>query len=112
MDNFELEEKEVLELVSELWPDWEKETRYPACGGKGKAKESVFAFSKGCNWYWIVYLCEKCNFAFQPVTPEWIKVYADLILLSPEIDVEFDLRHRITAWAAKQDKQCEKKHGY
>jgi len=70
--------------------------------GSGFVTDSFFVATKR-GIFWIVRL-KGGNFAFMKVTPDWIKFYANIILLSPEIFVEFNKFHRIVLWVAEQDK--------
>ncbi|MFZ5645040.1 MAG: hypothetical protein ACOY46_15785 [Bacillota bacterium] len=95
---------EALRLVSQMRPDLKATRDLCDCGG-GFVEESVFSFSKNCC-LWVVILCNTGQFAFKEITPDWIKTYSNLILSSPEVFVEFDINHKICAWAVEQDKIC------
>ncbi|MDH7578707.1 MAG: hypothetical protein QHH75_13035 [Bacillota bacterium] len=75
--------------------------------GKGFVTESLFVATKRAI-FWVVIL-KHHKFAFMRVTPEWIKAYGNIILLSPEIFVEFNRHRRIIEWTAEQDKVIDKK---
>lgn len=94
------EKEEVLQIISKLKPDL-KLTRLDRSGA-GWVCLSVFAFSPTGRYYWIV--IADGAIAFKRITVEWIKVYSNLILSSPDIYVEWDIAHKITAWAALQTK--------
>lgn len=69
---------------------------------EGFATESFFAFGRRC-YYWIVFVNN--TFAFMRVSADWIEIYSNVVLESPEIFVEYHCDHRIKAWAAVQTKE-------
>ncbi|RJX23168.1 MAG: hypothetical protein C4570_00355 [Ammonifex sp.] len=91
---------EVLEILVKLKPQL-KLTRHDS-SGSGWVSLSVFTFSRTGKYYWIVIV--DGTFAFKPITPDWIKVYANLILSSPKVYVEWNIRRQITDWAVLQEK--------
>ena len=95
---------DIKNCVANLKPDWKIKDDKCGCG-HGFVDESAFTFSK-CSNLWIVYLCETRDFAFKEVDCEWIESFSNLILESPQVFVEFDINHHITAWTAIQEKKC------
>lgn len=93
----------ALKLISKLKPHW-KITRDISAGGSGFVGESLFTFDKDHS-FWLVWLCNG-NFAFKKVTPEWIKLYSNLVLSSSRVVVAYDMNHKIVEWSVEQEKQC------
>ncbi|AFV11282.1 hypothetical protein Tph_c10600 [Thermacetogenium phaeum DSM 12270] len=73
--------------------------------GSGYVTDSFFVATRH-KIFWIVRL-QDGGFAFMKVTPEWIKFYGNILLLSPEIFVEFNRFRRIVLWIAEQDKEID-----
>lgn len=96
--------EEVLKIVNQLKPGL-KPTRDLLDCGSGFVAQSAFSFTRDAC-YWVVILCDD-YFAFKEVTPEWVKAYSYVVLLSEQVFVEYDLNHKITAWAVVQEKLCD-----
>jgi len=97
--------EEVSEILSELQPQLSMERGMKT--GSGRVSESFFVFNKKGRYFWIVILCGRRTFAFKHITPEWVKIYSNLILSSPRVFVEYNINHYITDWAVEQDKVCK-----
>ncbi|OPY56180.1 MAG: hypothetical protein A4E55_02201 [Pelotomaculum sp. PtaU1.Bin035] len=97
--------EEVSEILSKLRPQFRMDRGCKT--GNGKVGESIFAFSPKGRYYWVVIVCGTGSFAYKHITPEWIEIYSNLILLSSEVFVEWNINHYITNWAVEQDKICE-----
>lgn len=78
--------------------------------GSGWVRESYFTFSHCGKYYWIAILCAPETFAFKQITPEWVNLYSNLLLSSPEVYIEWDRCHQITDWTVKQSKVCDLDH--
>ncbi|MEW6172526.1 MAG: hypothetical protein AB1510_05585 [Bacillota bacterium] len=92
--------EEILEILGKLKPKGQLARHEKT--GSGWVCESFFTFGhRGC-YYWIVIV--DGTFAFKRITCEWIKLYSNLILLSPYVYVEWDICHMITDWAVLQSK--------
>jgi len=97
--------EEVSEILGQLKPQLSMERGLK--NGSGRVSESFFVFNKKGRYFWIVILCGRGTFAFKHITPEWIKIYSNLILSSPIVFVEWNINHYITDWAVEQDKVCK-----
>lgn len=71
-------------------------------GGEGFVAESLFIV-KHHRIVWAVILVDG-TVAFKEVEPEWLEIFAEVILDSPTIFVEFDCCHKIVEYVAHQDK--------
>lgn len=102
-------EDEVAAILDQVKPGWAKNMTLGIESGSGVVLDSFFTFSKKAS-YWIVIVgCEYGRtFAFLPIAPDWIQVYAQLILQSPELFVTWDVTRRITSWVAEQTKLVER----
>ncbi len=94
---------QVLEILGKIKPE-SNLARH--CPGSGCASESIFSFSHCGNYYWIVIICDSGTFAFKHISPDWIRTYANLILSSTAVCVEWNMNHYITDWTVEQDKFC------
>ncbi|MDF9408260.1 MAG: hypothetical protein A4E52_00293 [Pelotomaculum sp. PtaB.Bin013] len=97
--------EEVLESIRSLRP--ERSIGHYFKGGSGMVRDSFFTFKHHGHYYWVVFVCGLETFAYKRITPEWIELYSNLILLSPEVFVVWDKEHKIIEWAVEQDKVCE-----
>jgi len=96
--------EEAKKIASQLKPGYK--TRDLLDCGSGFVEESILSFSKD-SCLWVAILCVTGYFAFKEVTPQWVEAYSNLILLSPQVYVEFDINHKIIAWAVVQEKFCD-----
>lgn len=98
--------EDIINILQECKPDWNPDCKPIDCKcGSDFVEESFFVF-KDTGYFWITKLCTKRGFAFKKITADWVRFYANLILLSPVIFVEFDKKHRIIGWRVIQPKKC------
>lgn len=71
-------------------------------GGRGFIEDSLFIV-KHHKIIWAVILFDGAV-AFKDVSPEWLEIFAEVIMDSPSIFVEFDRCHKIVEYVAHQDK--------
>lgn len=101
-------EEELLQvvqgIVGKVKPEWlDKHERH--CSGEGFVGESIF-FVGDHRIVWIVYLPDLGTFAFKEVSAEGLEIFAQLILQSPTIFVEYNKYHRIVEWLTFQPKEA------
>lgn len=110
-DSMEDYTEDVIKILHECKPDWEPDCKPIDCCGHDFVAESIFVF-RDCGYFWITKLCGKKCFAYKKVSADWIKYYANLILLSPVVFVEFDKCRHIRSWQVSQCKKCPHKGHY
>jgi len=97
------EQETMKDLIRQVKPDWNA-THGFIDGGEDFVAESIFSFSKHGN-FWIVITCSGA-FAWKEISSKWVETFANLILKSPRVFVEFDFNHKIINWRVLQDKEC------
>ena len=100
-------DEQELELFQEV-QDWVQQCK-PNCsckhcpqGGQGFIEDSLFIV-KNHKIIWAVILVNG-TVALKEVSPEWLKIFADIVSDSPSIYVVFDRCHKIVEWITRQDK--------
>lgn len=71
-------------------------------GGQGFVEDSLFIV-KHHKIMWAVILFDG-TVAFKEVSPEWLEIFAEVIMDSTSIFVEFDKCHKIVEYVPHQDK--------
>lgn len=75
-------------------------------GGRGFIEDSLFIVRRH-KIIWVVILFDGAV-AFKEVSPEWLEIFAEIIMDSPSIFVEFDRCHKIVEFITHQDKVLPK----
>ena len=101
MDEQELELfQEVQDSVQRCKPNCD--CRHCPQGGRGFIEDSLFIVRRH-KIIWTVILFDGA-IAFKEVSPEWLRIFSEIIVDSPSIFVEFDRCHKIVEYVTHQDK--------